>query len=64
MPVRGRAGSGTILCGGLALVGGAVGFLAVFAYLAASFDYPDVLDGRAEDVLPALLATGDAGRAA
>jgi hypothetical protein len=56
--------SGTILCGGLALVGGAIGFLAVFAYLAANFDYPEVLDGRPGEVLPALLATGGEGRAA
>jgi hypothetical protein len=53
-----------VLGGGLALVVGAVGFLAVFAYLAARFNYPEVLDGSAEDVLPALLATGDSGRAA
>jgi hypothetical protein len=49
--------------GGYALVGGAVAFLAVFTYLAAVFNYPEVLDGRAADVLPALLATGDTGRA-
>jgi hypothetical protein len=52
-----------IRTGGLSLVVGAVAFLGVFSYLAAEFDYPDVLDGRAADVLPALLATGDAGRA-
>lgn len=55
---------GTILGGGIALVGGALGFLGVFAYLAARFNYPGVLDGSAADVLPALLATGNAGRAA
>ena len=55
---------GTILAGGIALVGGAVAFLGVFSYLAATFNYPDVLDGRAGDVLPALRATGDSGRAA
>lgn len=55
---------GTILAGGLALVGGAVAFLGVFSYLAARFHYPQVLDGPAEEVLPALLATGGAGRAA
>ena len=55
---------GTILSGGIALVAGALAFLSVFSYLAASFNYPDVLDGRAQDVLPALLATGDHGRAA
>ena len=55
---------GTVFSGGLALVVGAIGFLGVFAYLAAKFNYPDVLDGNAADVLPALLATGDTGRAA
>jgi hypothetical protein len=52
------------MAGGIALAAGAIGFLAVFAYLAAQFNYPKVLDGSAEDVLPALLATGNAGRAA
>ena len=55
---------GTILAGGIALVGGAFAFLGVFSYLAARFQYPEVLDGRAQDVLPALLATGTTGRAA
>lgn len=55
---------GTILAGGIALVGGAVAFLGVFSYLAARFNYPEVLDGSAADVLPALLATGAAGRTA
>ncbi|HQR17821.1 MAG TPA: DUF4386 family protein [Gemmatimonadales bacterium] len=54
----------TIRLGGLSLVLGALGFLAVFAYLAARFNYPDVLDGPAGTVLPALLATGPSGRAA
>jgi hypothetical protein len=55
---------GTILAGGIALIGGAVAFLGVFSYLAARFHYPEVLDGSARDVLPALLATGASGRAA
>ena len=55
---------GTIFAGGLALVLGAGAFMAVFIYLAASFQYPDVLDGNVKDVLPALLATGNAGRTA
>jgi hypothetical protein len=54
--------SGSILAGGLALILGALAFLGVFAYLAATFDYPKVLDGPAERVLPALLATGGVGR--
>ena len=66
-PIESRPGSqssGTILTGGIALVGGALAFLGVFSYLAARFHYPEVLDGKVEDVLPALLATGATGRAA
>jgi len=48
--------------GGIALIFGAVAFMGVFSYLAARFNYPSVLDGAAEDVLPALLATGSQGR--
>src|SRR5688572_3857325 len=48
--------------GGLCLAGGAVAFLGVFTYLAARFNYPDVLDGPAATVLPGLLATGQQGR--
>ncbi len=48
--------------GGLCLAGGALAFLGVFAYLAARFNYPDVLDGPAATVLPGLLATGWQGR--
>lgn len=54
----------SIRLGGLALIVGAIAFLGVFTYLAASFDYPAVLDGEASVVLPALLATGVRGRAA
>ena len=43
---------------------GAIAFMAVFSYLAARFDYPEVLDGPASVVLPKLLATGVSGRAA
>jgi Domain of unknown function (DUF4386) len=49
--------------GGLALIAGALAFLGVFSYLAVTFNYPDVLDGPAATVLPALLATGATGRA-
>lgn len=49
--------------GGGCLAGGAITFLGVFAYLAARFNYPDVLDGSAATVLPSLLATGQQGRA-
>jgi hypothetical protein len=52
-----------IRAGGMALVGGAVAFLAVFTFLAAQFDYPDILDGPAAVVLPRLLEMGNTGRA-
>ena len=48
--------------GGLCLTGGAVAFLGVFAYLAARFNYPAILEGPAATVLPSLLATGPQGR--
>ena len=54
----------TIRAGGLALVLGAVAFMAVFAFLAARFDYPAILDGPAATVLPRLLETGGSGRTA
>ena len=53
----------TVRAGGLALILGAAAFLAVFSFLAARFDYPAILDGRAADVLPRLLTTGGTGRA-
>ena len=52
----------TVRLGGVALIAGAVAFMAVFSFLAARFDYPAVLDGPPSLVLPALLATGTAGR--
>jgi hypothetical protein len=55
--------NGTILAAGIALCTGAVAFLAVFSYLAARFHYPEVLDGEARNVLPALLGMGERGRA-
>jgi len=54
---------GAARAGGWSLVAAAVGFMAVFSYLAARFNYPDVLDGTAADVLPRLLALGNTGRA-
>src|SRR3989441_4466850 len=38
--------------------------MAVFSFLAARLHYPAILDGPADTVLPRLLATGTAGRAA
>jgi hypothetical protein len=54
---------GTIRVGGIFLISGALAFMGVFAYLAAQFNYPQVLDGSAAEVLPSLLATGTTGRA-
>ncbi|MGH7426782.1 MAG: DUF4386 domain-containing protein [Candidatus Methylomirabilaceae bacterium] len=54
----------TVRVGGLALVFGAIAFMAVFSFLAARFDYPAILDGPASTVLPRLLATGTSGRVA
>jgi hypothetical protein len=49
--------------GGAFLIGGALAFMGVFAFLAARFNYPQVLDGNAAEVLPKLLSTGVTGRA-
>jgi hypothetical protein len=49
--------------GGFFLIAGALAFMGVFAFLAARFNYPAVLDGAAAEVLPNLLATGATGRA-
>lgn len=49
--------------GGWALILAAILFMAVFGYLAARFDYPEVLDRPAAEVLPRLVALGPAGRA-
>ena len=53
----------SIQAGGWALILGALAFMGVFAFLAARFDYPAVLDGPAATVLPRLLDTGNLGRA-
>ncbi len=49
--------------GGWSFIVAALGFIAVFSYLAATFNYPVVLDGSAAEVLPELLALGTSGRA-
>ena len=51
-----------IVIGGASLIAATILFVVVFTYLAAAFDYPDVLDRPAADVLPALLALGSTGR--
>jgi len=52
-----------IVAGGLSFVVGALAFVLVFSYLAANFDYPDILDGSAAEVLPRLSAGGSTMRA-
>jgi hypothetical protein len=52
-----------IVAAGICFIVGAVAFVAVFSYLAAKFNYPKVLDGEAEDVLPRLRGGGAAMRA-
>lgn len=52
-----------ILFGGASFVVGALAFVGVFSYLAANFNYPDILDGRAAEVLPRLLGGGSLMRA-
>ncbi len=47
------------ITGGLSFILGAVAFTVVFSYLAAQFNYPDVLDGDAASVFSQLLAGGD-----
>ncbi len=54
---------GIIFAGGASFIAGALAFVLVFSYLAAYFDYPDILDGSAAEVLPRLLAGGSGMRA-
>jgi hypothetical protein len=53
-----------IRIGGISLIATGILYPAVFTYLAVRFNYPTVLDGKAEEVLPKLLAGGSAFRAA
>lgn len=53
----------TIVAGGLSFIVGALAFVGVFSYLAAHFNYPDILDGNAAEVLPRLRAGGSTMRA-
>jgi len=60
MEERNRA---AVVAGGICFIVGALAFVGVFSYLAAAFDYPDVLDGKAADVLPRLREGGATMRA-
>jgi hypothetical protein len=52
-----------IVFGGASFIVGALAFVFVFSYLAANFNYPDILDGTAAEVLPRLRDGGSAMRA-
>ncbi len=52
-----------ILAGGISFIVGALAFVFVFSYLAANFDYPNILKGSATDVLPRLRGGGSIMRA-
>lgn len=43
------------------LILAAVAFITIFSALAGSFDYPDILDRPAAEVLPRILALSDSG---
>ncbi len=49
--------------GGASFIVGALAFVGVFSYLAANFNYPDILDGSASEVLPRLREGGSVMRA-
>jgi hypothetical protein len=53
----------TILFGGASFIVAALAFVLVFGYLAAKFNYPDILDGSAAEVLPRLRDGGSVMRA-
>jgi Domain of unknown function (DUF4386) len=52
-----------IIAGGVSFVVGALAFVFVFSYLAANFDYPQILEGSAAEVLPRLRGGGSVMRA-
>ncbi len=47
----------------MSFIVGALAFVGVFGYLAANFNYPDILDGSAAEVLPRLRDGGSTMRA-
>jgi hypothetical protein len=52
-----------IAIGGASFIVGALAFVFVFSYLATNFNYPDILDGSAAEVLPRLRDGGSVMRA-
>lgn len=55
--------SKSVRAGALCFIFAALAFVGVFAWLAARFNYPDILDGSAAEVLPRLLQGGETMRA-
>lgn len=51
-----------IVVGGVSFIVGALAFMLVFSYLVANFNYPNILDGSAAEVLPRLREDGSAMR--
>lgn len=51
-----------LVVGGSSFIVGALAFVFVFSYLAANFNYPDILDGSAAEVLPRLRDGGSVMR--
>ncbi|MDH4235506.1 MAG: DUF4386 domain-containing protein [Gallionella sp.] len=51
-----------IVVGGVSFIVGALAFACVFGYLAENFNYPDILDGSAAEVLPRLREGGSTMR--
>lgn len=52
-----------IVAGGASFIVAAVMFVSVFTYLAVNFDYPVILEGSANEVLPRLVGGGSLMRA-
>lgn len=52
-----------MIFGGASFIVAALAFVLVFGYLAANFNYPDILDGTAAEVLPRLREGGPTMRA-
>lgn len=62
MPNNRMPSRAIVAVGGVCLVAGALAFVGVVSYLAANFNYPSVLDGSADDVLPRLRGGGSTMR--
>lgn len=59
---RGSMKVDSIKLGGISAILAAFLFTSIFIWLMINFNYPDILDGEAKDVLPNLIAMGSIGR--